>query len=122
MAANRHDSITEDDQFLQNGPTTLSLLIHPTRARVFVSAEVRVGGRFEFNVVYVHRDRYGLLGTGTSTSTFTQLLNIFFKCCVAFRDHNDYWGRGTQDAHLDFHRGPERLQMLLYVHRNHKCY
>ena len=56
MAAN-HDSITEDGQFLQNGPTTLSLLIHPTQARVFVSVEVRVGGRFEFSVVYVHRDR-----------------------------------------------------------------
>ena len=23
------------------------------------------------------------------------------------RDHQDYWGRGAQDGHLDFHAAPE---------------
>ena len=50
----------------------------------------------------------------TVTSTFTQLPSsapVEFKYCFVVsyvhRDHKDYWGRGAQDGHLDFHTAPE---------------
>ena len=45
-------------------------------------------------------------------------------CFTSIRDHNDCYGRGTQDSHLDFHTAPELwsrlVEVLLYVHRNRR--
>ena len=38
-------------------------------------------------------------------------------------DLKDYWGRGAQDGHLDFHTALELCSlMLLYIHRDYKDY
>ena len=44
----------------------------------------------------------------TATSTFTQLLSsdsvpVQFTVAYVHRDHKDYYGRGAQNGHLDFH-------------------
>ena len=48
----------------------------------------------------------------TATSTFTQLLSSVMSnsssvLLYVHRDHKDYYGRGAQDGHLDFHTAPE---------------
>ena len=53
--------------------------------------------------------------TRTATSTFTQLLSsdptllllLLQKLFYVHRDRKNYWGRGDQDGHLDFHTAPE---------------
>ena len=48
----------------------------------------------------------------TATSTFTQLLSsvwvfLFLMFLNVHRDQKDYYRRGVQDGHLDFHTAPE---------------
>ena len=86
-------------------------------------------GHLDFHNVAFHPQRpYGLLGTGSpgrpprlsqccftsteairiigdgeprmTTASFTMLLYIH-------RGHTDYWGRGAEDGHRDFHTAPE---------------